>query len=51
MPEKNENIAKAPDEKIKPSDQPRDVANENTKKDDDTLDPGTPFPEPVVQPT
>ena len=50
MPEKNENISKVPDEKTKQSDQRRDVANENKKKDDDTLDPGTPFPEPVVQP-
>ena len=43
MPDKNENISKAPDEKTKQSDQRRDVANENKKKDDDTLRPRNAF--------
>jgi hypothetical protein len=50
MPGKNENISQPPDERTKPSDQSRDVTNKETEPNDDALDPGIPFPEPVVQP-
>jgi hypothetical protein len=49
-PGKNDNISENKDEK-KQSDQPRDVTNEETDQGDDALDPGTPFPDPVVKPS
>ena len=45
---KNENISESK-EKNKQSDQPRDVTNHDTEADDETLDPGMPFPDPEVK--
>jgi len=45
---KDENISDAKKEN-KQSDQPQEVADNNSKPDDDAVDPGAPFPEHVVK--